>query len=120
MWGPGSPTSVYGDTNRSVRGIFESGRHREGTRELPVNLALRRPSTDRTPTDQIRGILRGDGVQEFASGGKSHLGDLEEEGSGDSQSFVDLEGAVHVGIVDETFPADSRAGFFEVDTHDDV
>lgn len=120
VWGPSGPTSVHGNTNGSIRGIFESSRHRETTGEFSMNLAFRCPGTDGTPTDQIRGKLGGNGIEELASGGKSQLGDVGKEGSCDSESFVDLEGAVHVWVVDETFPADRRTGFLEVDTHDDV
>ena len=120
VWGPSGPTSIHSDTNGPISGIFESSRHRQSTREFSVNLALCRPGTDRAPADQIRGILRGNGIEELASGGEPELSDVEEEGSCDTQSFVDLEGAVHIWVVDETFPADRRTGFLEVDTHDNV
>lgn len=34
-----------------------------------------------------------------------------EELTGDTETFVDVEGAVEVGVVDETFPADGCTGF---------
>ena len=35
------------------------------------------------------------------------------------QALVDFEGAIQVGVVDESLPADGGARLFEVDAHDD-
>jgi len=58
-------------------------------------------------------------TKELAGGGETHLGKLEEELAGHAETAVDLVGAVHVGVVDETLPADGGAGLLEVDAHDD-
>ena len=120
MWSSGGSAGIHSDPDGSVRRIFESCRHRKCTGELSVDLTLGRPCPDRTPTNQISSELGRDCVKELASGRKSHFGYVEEECSRESESFVDLEGTVHFWIVDETLPADGRAGFLEVDTHDDV
>lgn len=85
-----------------------------------MDLALRRSSANRTPGDEVRGVLRCDGVEELAAGWEAHFRYVEEEPAGDAEALVDLEAVVEVGVVDQTFPADGCAWFFEVDAHDDV
>ena len=120
MGGPSGSASIHGDPDRTISRVLEPSRHRKRASKFSVNLTLRRPRTNGAPTNQIRGVLGRDGIEELASCGESQLGDVEEEGSCDSETFVNLERAVHVWIVDETFPADRRTGLLEVDAHDDV
>ena len=37
----------------------------------------------------------------------------------DAQALVDVEGIIESGIIDQAFPADRGAGFFEIDPHHD-
>ena len=41
------------------------------------------------------------------------MGKVAEKLTGNSKSFVDVEGSVEVGVVDETLPADRRSGFLD-------
>jgi hypothetical protein len=59
-------------------------------------------------------------TQELASRRQPHLVDVQQQLPRDPQPVVDSEGAVHLGVVDETLPADGRPGLLKVDTHEDV
>ena len=85
-----------------------------------MDLGLRRACADGTPGHEVGSVLGADGIEEFAASGEAELCDVDEEGASDAETFVDLEATVHVGVVDEPLPADSGAGLFEVDTHDNV
>jgi hypothetical protein len=61
-----------------------------------------------------------DRIEKLTPGRETHLGDVEEDSPRESQAFVDLERAVHVWVIDETFPPDRRAGFLEIYAHDNV
>lgn len=54
-----------------------------------------------------------DSVEELRGDRDTHVGQVGEELTGHAQTLVDLEGAVDVGVVDQTFPADSRTGFLD-------
>ena len=84
-----------------------------------MDLAFRRPRANSTPTDQIRCELRRKCIKELAADRETKFSDVEEESPCEPKTFVNLEGAVHVRIIYETFPPDSRTGFLEVDAHDD-
>ena len=120
MSGPRSAASINGDANAAVRRVFEPGGHGEGRGKLAVNLRLGCTSADRTPCNKICGVLGADRIEEFASRGKAHLRHIKQKGTSDPESTVDLEGAVHVRVIDEPFPSDGCTGLLEVDTHDDV
>lgn len=120
MPAPRRTARIDSDAYAPVGRVFESGGHGERGGELSVYLGLGGARADGAPGDEVGGVLGADGVEEFAAGGEAELGDVDEEGAGDAEAFVDLEAAVHVGVVDEPLPADGRAGLFEVDAHDDV
>jgi hypothetical protein len=120
MSSPRSAASINGDADGAVRRIFETSRHREGRGKLAVDLRLGCTSANRTPCNKICGVLGADRIEEFASGRKAHLRDIEQKRTSDAESAVDVEGAVHIRVIDEPFPSDGRTGLLEVDTHDDV
>ena len=43
------------------------------------------------------------------------MSDIAKELTGESEAFVDLEGSVNVGVVDETFPAYCCARFLIIE-----
>ena len=108
------------DADRAIRRVLEAGRHGERGRKLAVHLRLGRARADRTPGDEVGGVLRGDGVEELAARGETHIRDIEQERARQAQALVDLEAAVHLGVVDEALPPDGRARLLEVDAHDDM
>jgi len=120
MSGSRSAASINGNANGSVRRIFETGGHREGGGELAVDLRLGCASANRTPCNKICGVLGADCIEEFASGRKAHLRHIKQKRTSDAESAVDLEGAVHLRVIDEPFPSDGRTGLLEVNAHDDV
>jgi hypothetical protein len=120
MSGPRSAASINGDANGAVRRIFETGGHREGGGKLAVDLRLGCTSANRTPCNKICGVLGADRIEEFASRRKAHLRHIKQKRTSDAESTIDLEGAVHVRVIDESFPSDGCTGLLEVDTHDDV
>ena len=74
-------------------------------------LRLCRACTDGTPGDQVSEVLRRDGIEELRADGNAQLCEVAQKLAGDAETLVDFEGAVKVGVVDQTFPADSRPGF---------
>ena len=111
---------VNGDTDGAVRGVLESGGHRERRSKLPVNLRLGCTRSNGTPGYQVSCVLRADRVQELATSREAHLRDVEKQGASCTETFVYLETAVHLRVVDEPLPSDCRSRLFEVDAHDDV
>jgi hypothetical protein len=70
---------------------------------LPESVHQRQTLTscaDGTPRDQIGNVLRRDGVEEFASGRETNVGDFEQEPAGEPETLVDLVRAVELRICD--------------------
>jgi len=120
MSGPRCAASINGDANTAIRRIFETGWHREGRGKLAVYLRLSCTSANRTPRNKICGVLGADCIEEFASRGEAHLRDIKQKRTRNAESAVDLEGAVHIRVIDETFPSNGRTRLLEVDAHNDV
>jgi hypothetical protein len=120
MSSPRCTASIDGDANAAVRRIFETSGHGEGRGELAVDLGLGCTGANRTPCNEICGVLGADRIEEFASSWEAHLRHIKQERTSDAESTVDLEGAVHIRVIDEPFPSDGRTGLLEVDAHDDV
>lgn len=85
-----------------------------------MDLRLGSSRADGAPRDKVGSVLRRDGIQKFTAGGQSQFCNIKKEGAGETEALVDLEGAVHVRIIDEALPAHGRPWFFKVDSHDDV
>lgn len=120
MSSPRSAASINGDANGAVRRIFETGGHGEAGGKLAVDLRLGCTSANRTPCNKISGVLGADCIEEFATRRKAHLRHIKQKRTSDAESAVDLEGAVHVRVIDEPFPSHGRTGLLEVDAHNDV
>ena len=84
-----------------------------------MNLRLRRPRADGAQGDEVREVLRADGVEHFAGDGQALGRDVAEEPARDGEAFVDLEGSVQVGVVDQPLPAHRRPRLLEIRSHDD-
>lgn len=56
-------------------------------------------------------------VKELTTDGHTHSIDVTQELPCHSQTLVDLEGTVDIGVIDETLPPDSRSGLFTVESH---
>ena len=65
-----------------------------------------------------RQVLRHDRVERFGGRRHAEVGQVQQQFARDADAFLDVEGVVHVGIVDEAFPAHRRARLLEVDAHD--
>ena len=120
MSGPRGTASIDGDANAAVRRVFEASGHGESRSKLAVDLRLGCTGTNCTPCDQICGVLGADCIKEFTPRGEAHFRDIKQKRTSDAKSAVNLEGAIHVWIVDKPFPSDGCTGLLEVDTHDDV
>ena len=70
-----------------------------------MQLTLRRPRADSTPTDQIRNVLRANRIEQFGANRDTKVSEVTEKLTSNSKSFVDVEGSVKVGVIDEAFPA---------------
>jgi len=115
----GGAHRVDGDTDAAVGTVLEADGERDTTCQLTVELRFGGTGTDGSPADEVSDVLRADGIQELGADGDTEIGEVAKEFASDAETLVDVEGAVEVGVVDETFPADCRAGFFEVSSHDD-
>ena len=104
----------------SFGGVLEPDGHRQSARQLPVDLALRRPRPDRSPTHRVGQVLRRDRIEELAADGKTERQDLQEKGPRRDESVVHPEAGVEPGIVDEPLPPDRRTRFLEVHAHHDL
>ena len=103
----------------SVRGIFESDRHRESARHFAVGLGFRGARADGRPGDQVRCVLRNDGIEKFRCGRQAEFEDVQKQFPREQDALRHVAGFIEIGIVDEAFPANGRAGFFKINPHDD-
>lgn len=119
MGSAGRRHRVDRDLETAFRAVFESDWHGDAACQFAVGLALRRSGADGAPANQIGDVLRTDGIEQFRRAGQSELIDAQENGPGQLQAGGDITGAVQVGIVDQTFPADGGPRFLKIGSHDD-
>ncbi len=110
---------VDGDLEAAFRAVLESDGHGDTACQFAVGLAFSRPGADGAPTDQISDVLWTDGIEQFRRAGQSELIDAQENRPGQFQTGGDVTGAVQVGIVDQTLPADGSPRFLKIGSHDD-
>lgn len=91
--------------------IFEANRERDTGSELTMELRLCGTGTNSTPGDEVGNVLRRDSVQKLGSDGNADVGKIAQELTSLTETFVDLEGAIEVRIIDETLPSNGGAGF---------
>ena len=117
--GAGRRHGIDRDLQAAFGSILKTDWHRYATGDFPMRLALCGAGPDGGPADQIGDVLGADGVEQFSRAGHARLVDLEKDCSGQFHAGGDIAGAVQMGVVDKTFPADRRPRFFEVGTHHD-
>lgn len=110
---------VHCNTDASIGSVLKANREGDTGGELTVELGLSSASTNSTPRDEVSDVLRGDGVEKFRPNRDSKAGKVAQELPSKTKALVDLEGAIEVWIIDETFPPDGCAWLFEVCPHDD-
>ena len=111
--------SIQRHLKPAVGAVFEADRHRQPRCQLPVDLALRRARADRTPGDEVGGVLGADRLEELRGARHPERGDFAQETARKAQARLDVVAAVEVRVVDQTLPPDGRARFLEVGAHDD-
>lgn len=98
----------------AVCSVLEADGEGDAAGELTVQLRLGGAGTDRAPGDEIRDVLWGDGVEQLGADGDAQVGQVAKQLAGDADTLVDLEGAVNIGVVNETLPADGGTRFLSV------
>ncbi len=84
-----------------------------------MRLRFRGARADGRPGDEVREVLRHDGIEEFGGGGQAELADFQQKGAREAQALGDVVGAVQVGIGHEALPPDGGAGLLKIDAHDE-
>ena len=59
----------------------------------------------------IRKVLRRDRVEQLRADGDAEVGQVAEKLTSLTETLVDLERAIDVGVIDESLPANGSAGF---------
>ena len=111
---------VAGDLDVAVGAILEPDRRRQTGGEFAVHLALGGARANRAPGDQVAQVLGRDHVQKLTASGQAQAIDLDEQLARNTQSLVDAEGFVQIGVVDQALPADRGARFFKIHPHHDL
>ena len=83
-----------------------------------MHLAFDGPRADRAPAHEVREELPESRVEEFRARRQSKIGNVGKEPACEPQPFVDVIGAVEIGIVDEALPAHDGPRLFEIHAHD--
>ena len=118
LWGrDGREDGVHGGRQITVRGVLEAHGRGQAAGHLPVGLGFGGPGPDGRPTDEVADVLGRVGVQGLGGRGQAELADAEQELPGLPHAFLDMEGIVHAGVVDEPLPARGGARLLEVDPH---
>src|SRR5262245_40177268 len=84
-----------------------------------MDLTLRCPRANSSPTDKVRNVLRRNHVEVLDACGYFDAVQFDEKLPACAQTFVDLKAAIQLRVVDQTLPADSSTWFLEIHTHDD-
>jgi len=117
--GSGGADSVNGNVQAAVGTVLETDGERETGGQLTVELGLGGAGTDSADGDEVSEELGRDGVEHLGGDGHAGRGEIAEELSRDTETLVNLEGLVDIGVVNQTLPADSRPRLLEVGAHDD-
>jgi hypothetical protein len=79
-----------------------------------MQLALCCPRTDGAPRDEVGDVLGRDSIEQLGADGDAKVGQVAEQLTSNAETLVDFEGTVKVGVVDKTFPTDSRPRFLRI------
>lgn len=91
--------------------ILETDREGDTGGKLTVELRFSGTSTNSTPGDEVSDVLGRDGIEELGSDGDTEVSEVAQELTSKAETLVDLEGAIEVGVVNETLPSDGCAWF---------
>ena len=111
---------IDGGAEVAVGAVLEANRHGEAGGHLPVGLGFGGAGTDGRPGEELRQVLRADGVERLGRQRQLQLGQPAEQLAGAVQTQLHVKGAVQVRIVDKALPADRGARLLKVDPHDNV
>jgi len=70
----------------AVRVVFQTDWHGKAAGHFAVRLRFRRARANRHPRDQVRDVLRHDGVQKFRRRRQPHVGDAKQQSPRDFSS----------------------------------
>ena len=115
----GSLDRIGGNLDVAIGAVFKADGRRNAGGQFAVHLALGGTRADGAPGNQIPQVLRRNHVQKLAACGQSQAVDVNEQLARDAQAFINAKALVQVGVVDQAFPADGGAWFFEVHAHHD-
>ena len=62
--------------------------------------------TDRAPANQVGDVLRANQVEEFGTCRYAGACQVEQQATCQTQALVDTEAFIHIGVIDQAFPAD--------------
>jgi len=113
----GGTNSVNGNTKAAVGTVLETDRERKTRSKLTVKLRLGGTGTNGADRDTVGKELRRDGVEHLSGNWETLGGQVNEKLTGNTETLVDLEGVVDIGVVDQTLPADGCSGLLEVGAH---
>lgn len=102
---------IHRHAHPSIRPILEAHGKRAARGKFAVELRLGCARANGAPGDEVGDVLRGDGVEELGADGYTEVSEGAKELPRGMQAFVDLEGAVNAGIVDQAFPSNGRPRF---------
>ena len=83
-------------------------------------LGFRGAGADSGPADQVVEILGSNGVKCLCGGWQAETQNVSQKRAAYLQSRFNLEGVIQRRIVNQTLPADSGTGFFEINSHHDI
>ena len=82
-----------------------------------MDLTLRRARANGAPGDEIGEILRRNHVEELGARRHAVLVKLEQQVTGDLQSFINMKTPVKFGVVKQSLPSHRGTRFFKIDAH---
>src|SRR4029079_18046710 len=109
---------IDGDLDIAVGAVLDSHRHRQTRGQFPMHLALRCAGADGTPADEVCIELAESGIEKLGPGADAEFDNIGKQLPSEAQSFIDSIRLIYIGLVDQYFPADDSARFFEVYAHD--
>jgi hypothetical protein len=115
----GRTDGIDGDPHVAVGAVLETDRAGQTGSQLAMHLRLGGARADGAPGNQVGGVLRRDGVEEFGGAGQAQFVDFNSSLRARRNAFVDAEGVVEARIVDQALPADRGARLLEIDAHQD-
>lgn len=118
--GGGSADGINGDAEVTVGTVLETNGEREARGKLTVQLGLGGAGTNSTDGNAVGQELRRDGIKHLASNGHASSGKVDKELARHTQTLVDLERRVDIGVVDQTLPADGSSRLLQVGTHNNA